>query len=80
MIKLVIVSSANLTLFIRFEWQFFRLLHRDLLSCDFIVDGRQIVLWQIFTVIDPPIHHYVLLFCHFILHLYEGRKQKSDFN
>lgn len=29
----------DLTLFVRLEWQFLRLLHGYLLSCDFIVDG-----------------------------------------
>ena len=44
-------------------------LHLDLALCDLVVDVVQQLLWQVFAVIDPPVHLHILLLRHLVLHL-----------
>lgn len=52
------------------DGELFALLHGDLLACDLVVYGRQILLRQVLTVVDATIHLNVLLLCHLVLHLH----------
>lgn len=47
----------------------FALLHGDLLSCYFIINGGEVLLRQILTVVNATVHLNVLFFCHLALHL-----------
>ena len=64
----------RLTLLVGFKGEFLCLLHGDLLAGNLVVDGRQVLLRQVFAVVDPSVHLDVLLFSHLVLHLWTGRK------
>jgi hypothetical protein len=49
-------------------------LHFDLRLGNLIVDGGEILGWQVLRVVDPAVHLDVLLLRHLVLHLYNHKK------
>lgn len=60
------------------DGELFALLHGDLLPCDLVVNGRQVLLRQVFAVVDAPVHLDVLLLGHLVLHLQHNDSWSGD--
>jgi len=54
------------------------LLHRYLLALYLVIDAGQVLLRQVFAVVDAPVHFNILLFCHLILYLKLKKERKKE--
>lgn len=66
-----LITSTVLTLLAGLgrNWILFALLHGNFFPCNLIINRREILLRQVFTVINATVHLNVLFLCHFVLHL-----------